>query len=83
LGILLLVSRNFERRASESLVLALKERVETGTSLRKLATTFGVSLPGTSEARSARVKEKQTLDVDAALDEMIARYQKTLDYLAK
>jgi hypothetical protein len=79
----LLMSRNFEKRASESLVLALKERVETGTSLRKLATIFGTSLKVTSDARFARVKEKQPPDVDAALDEMIARYPKTLDYLAK
>jgi hypothetical protein len=64
--------------ARESLVLALKERVAAPPFKRaaaELRAFFWKSRP--------RLDVEEPTTVDAALDEVIARFPKTLDYLAK
>jgi hypothetical protein len=62
---------------TESLVLALKERVRADAPLRWLR-----SLHPFSETRPP-LEVKESVSVDVALDEVIAQFPKTMDYLAK
>jgi hypothetical protein len=70
--------------AEESLVLALKERIAAEHPFQRvvgeLRGFFGKR--GTSKIRPRLTVEEPT-SVDAALDEVITRFPKTLDYLAK
>jgi hypothetical protein len=75
-----LMTRSIREQATESLMLALKERIDADAAPRSALRASVYAL--VSKVRP-RLTSKKPVSVDAALEEVIARFPKTLDYLAK
>jgi hypothetical protein len=70
--------------ATESLVLALKERIVGDPPFyRVVGELRGFFWKRATSKIRPRLSVNESGSVDAALDEVIARFPKTLDYLAK
>jgi hypothetical protein len=64
-------------------MLALKERIAADLPFRVGAELRALFRRGATSRTRPRLNVKEPTSVDAGLDEVIARFPKTLDYLAK
>jgi hypothetical protein len=79
-----ILQRMSRESATESLVLALKQRIVADPPFNRWAGELrGFFWKRATSKTRPRLNVNESTSVDAALDEVIARFPETLDYLAK